>query len=366
MDGFNPVDNLILSEIAYVDFEGVLPEGAGQQSVELHQAAERYFQLHTVEEILARTTFVKKAPLLMKKAASTRRFARTRIGRYVNRFSKELDEQMAAMTFYLEDGTTYVAFRGTDNTIVGWKEDLMLSFLTETAGQRHAAQYLSELQQLSEIPLTCLIVGGHSKGGNLAVYASAFCDETIRKKIKAVYSNDGPGFLKEVTAKASYQEILPRVHSIIPEGSFFGLLLDSGYTHQIIKSSQVGILQHDALSWQVLGPWFEPAKDTSQSSAFMEKTVKNWLEGINLEERKAFVDALFEMLMSTGAQTLSGLKAGTPSGLKDLLKSFGSMDGADQKIIGSTILRLLRSGIDTLTERESGDKGTDLLPPKGA
>ena len=361
VDGFNEVDNLILSEIAYVDFEGVLPEGAGLVSVEMAQAAERYFQLHTEEEIRSRISFTKQAPFLFRKAAKCRRFSKARIGRYVNRISTELDEQMAAMTFYLEDGSTYVAFRGTDNTIVGWKEDLMLSFQEETAGQRHAVQYLSELQEMSEIPAARLITGGHSKGGNLAVYAAAFCREAVRNRISAIYSNDGPGFLEAVTSREEYRKILPLVHSIIPEGSFFGLLLDSGYTHRIIKSSQIGILQHDALSWQVCGPHFEQAEETSQASAFMEKTMNHWLEGINLQERRAFVDALFDMLTSTGAQTLGGLKAGTPAGWAEILKSFSTLEGADQKIIGSTLLNLIRSGINTFSQ-EITERNAKQLP----
>ena len=364
VDGFNEVDNLILSEIAYVDFEGVLPErAAGPQSVELTQASERYFQLHTEKEIRSRTTFTKQAPFLFRKAAQTRRFSKARIGRYINRFSRELDEQMAAMTFYLEDGTTYVAFRGTDNTMVGWKEDLMLSFREETAGQRHAVQYLSELQEVSDIPAARLITGGHSKGGNLAVYASAFCREAVRNRITQIYSNDGPGFLETVTSREEYQRVIPLVRSIIPEGSFFGLLLDSGYTHRIIKSSQTGIFQHDALSWQVCGPRLVEAGETTQISAFMEKTMNHWLEGINLQERRAFVDALFEMLSSTGAQTLGGLKEVTPAGWLDMLKSFGTMEGEDQKIFGNTILNLLRSGINTLSQ-EVSERSPRQQPPQ--
>ena len=133
VDGFNSVDNLILAMIAYTDFEGVLDEG---EILGITDASEKYFQLHTEDEVM--NTFFKMAPFVLKKAAETKRFGNIILENYVNIVDPECDEQFSAISYKRPDGTIYVAFRGTDNTLVGWREDFNLSFMSETAGQKRA------------------------------------------------------------------------------------------------------------------------------------------------------------------------------------------------------------------------------------
>ena len=356
-DPFNAVDNLILSEIAYTDLDGLIPGETSGGTVSLEEVSAAFFHLYSEEELAARKSFLRMMPFLMKKAAGTRRFRSMRIGRYVNRISQESEEQMAAMVFYPEEGLPYIAFRGTDNTIIGWKEDINLSFSAGTAGQQHAAAYLTD--RLREIP-TKVLVGGHSKGGNFAVYASAFCDPLLRPAIARVYSNDGPGFLEEIVNSGSYRAILPRVESIIPEGSVFGLLLNSGYPHTVVRSSEKGLFQHDGLSWQVLGKQFSTIPETSRISEFMEKTLQQWIGSFSLEERAAFSDALYDIMTSGGAGTLEDINRLTLAERLEMMHSFHRMDRQEKDTILTVFRQLLQSGVRTL--QSEADKAAAQKP----
>lgn len=346
VDPFNEVDNLVLSELSYVDLDGIVPTN-GEDLISLADACDAFFAAHTEEEILAQETFTRLSPFLMRKAAGSRRFGQTRLGRYVNVISDVEEEQMCALAFYLEDGTVYVAFRGTDATMVGWKEDFNLSFMSRTAGQLHGAAYLSENYALHEMPLR---IGGHSKGGNFAVYAAAFCDQRVKDHIIEVWSNDGPGFLDEVIASAQYQEILPKVRSIIPAYSVFGLLLSSGYDHLVVESSNKGIYQHDALSWQVLGNHFVKAQGLTNESQFLEKTIDTWIAGYDMQERENFINLMFELFSTSGAQTITEFNAERVKNYTTMLKAYQAMNSEDQKVVNSTFKALFKSGVDTLID----------------
>lgn len=345
VDPFNEVDSLILSELAYVRFDGVLNEGFDEICT-LAEASERFFELHGEEDLEKDDSFVRMMPLLMRRAAGTSRFRTMRLTGYVNVVSEEDDQQMAALTFLPDDGSVYVAFRGTDNSVVGWKEDFNLSFMTETPGQRSAAEYLKEAARLPGEPFR---VGGHSKGGNFAVFASSFCDAAVQERIDEVYTNDGPGFLPEVVEKDGYKRVLGRIRSIIPAGSIFGLLLRSGYSHEIVASSEKGIQQHDGMSWQVIRNGFVKVPETTRTSIFMEKTLDNWIRGIPMDERKAFVDAFFDLIDEAGIDTAAEFTGSMKKKL-EMLKSFPTLPEEEQKVIKSTLAELIKSGVGTLTD----------------
>ncbi len=192
-DSFNEVDNLVLAQLAYTDFDGCICEKGFTTFQEVY---EKYYQIHTKEEILERTSFIAKAPLLMDTMVNSVRFGNIRFKKYINIINGNRNEQMSAVQMWLPDGTVYVAYRGTDDTFIGWKEDLCFSYMEETEGQRQSLKYLNDCFRKTKLKLR---VGGHSKGGNFAIYASAFCDNKVQKQIIEIWSNDGPGFMSEVT-----------------------------------------------------------------------------------------------------------------------------------------------------------------------
>ncbi len=350
-DPFNEIDSLILCEISYADIDDIVPGDDSAETMPLSELSRLYFEKHTEKELTARRTLFKMTPFLMKKAAETRRFRDMQVGRFVNCVSVSAEEQMAAMMFYPEDALPYAAFRGTDDTIIGWKEDINLSFSAGTSGQHHAAEYLMERLCDTSGPIQ---VGGHSKGGNFAVFASAFCctseNSSNQDRIRCVYSNDGPGFLKEVTETPGYHAILSRIRGIIPESSIFGLLLNSGFSQKVVKSSEKGITQHDGMSWQILGNRFVTLPETSPASAFIQKTIQQWVDSFSLQDRAAFSDAIYDMLTAGGSGTLTDLSRESLTDRLDALRSYRKMDPEKKAIIRTVFRQLLESGYRTIQE----------------
>ena len=317
-DPFNEVDNLVLAELAYADFDGILSSGSVKTT--LREADRRYFETHSRESIKEDSGHLARAALLMDGMLSGKRFAGTKLTYYVDVVNADKDMQIAALTYLLPDGSAYIAFRGTDSTIVGWKEDFNMSYLPETAGQRSAVRYLNDAASRTRRPLR---VGGHSKGGNFAVYAAAFCDKKVQDRIISVYTNDGPGFRSEVMKSEEYRRIVPKVTSIVPDTSIIGMLLTSKAKNMIVGSSAAGIMQHDALTWQIERNRFVQA-EPSALGLFVKESQQKWLSNIDDESRESFVNTLFSVLEATGMDTFGEMKG---QKLKALERMFDSIKG---------------------------------------
>lgn len=322
-DPFNEVDNLVLSWMAYVHLDGILPSGVCNVSVTIGEAAERFFQIYDLEEKLKEYSLTRTSALLFHKLKDCPRFSDMRILNYVNHISVELQQQFSAMTIEIDKDLLYIAYRGTDDTIVGWREDFNMSFLPSVPSQIEAVEYLNtSVRDRAER----LILGGHSKGGNLALYAAMHCESTIKDKIIRVFNNDGPGFLSDVLQSKEYQEILPRVTTIVPESSIIGMLLGHEEEYEIVRSSQRGIMQHDAGTWEVERNGFVYLDSLSNSSKFLNKSFKEWVYHLDEEHRKMFVDGLFQMLEAAGAKTTGELYTLGFKNVSGALKVFNGMD----------------------------------------
>ena len=302
---FNDVDNLILSELVYTDFAGVVPDDGS--AVGLAEARARFFALHPRAEIEARIaasrSYTARAPFLMDAMAGGARFDGLRLCCYEAVTDKEAAAQFAAVTFLLPDGTAYVAFRGTDGTVVGWKEDFILGYRSGTEGQLRAVDYLARVGILTDLPLR---VGGHSKGGNLAVYAAAFAAPALQDRLLRVWSNDGPGFRDEVRQQPGYQRVQPKCVSIVPDTSVIGLLLDCDCLRRVVKSDAVGLVQHDGFSW-ACGPRDFLLAEQTRAGAYLEKTVDNWVATQDDATLRSLVDSVFTVLEATGEDTFHAM-----------------------------------------------------------
>ena len=337
---FNHVDNLLLSELIYTDFGGVVPNDG--TAVSLAEARERFFTLHTREEVEARTaySYTARAPLLMDAMLGGARFRDLRLCCYEAVTDPEAAAQFAAVTFLLPDGTAYVAFRGTDGTVVGWKEDLILSYRSNTAGQLHAVDYLTRVGALTDWPL---FVGGHSKGGNLAVYAAAHCAAALQDRLLRVWTNDGPGFREEVRAKAGYRRIQGKCVSIVPDTSVIGLLLESDCERRVVKSSAGGLAQHDGFSWECGPRDFVPA-ELSRTGAYLEKAVDNWVARQDEATLRSLVDSLFTVFEATGEETFHSMSTKKRRSAELMMAAFRALPKEKQwellaatgKIVAST------------------------------
>lgn len=351
VDPFNEVDNLVLSELIYASFDGIL--GNSLRGLSLKTADRKYFDVHSRDEAEKSNNHIVKAPLLMDGMLSGERFGTAKLIKYVDLIDADRDMQIAAVTYLLSDGTAYIAFRGTDSTVVGWKEDLNMSFLPVTEGQRRAVRYLNEVGAKIDRPLR---IGGHSKGGNFAVYAAAFCNKSIQRRILNVYTNDGPGFRDEIKESAEYKSILPKVISIVPDTSIIGMLLTSDVEHLVIKSNEKGIMQHDALTWQVERNRFLCAEQ-SQLGQFIERSQQDWLSKIDDESREYFVNTLFSVFESTGMDTFGEMKIKKLKAAERIFSSIKGMPTERQKDMLGILDELLQSGThiarDTLADKRN-------------
>ena len=336
-DPFNEVDNVILSQIAYARLDDLI---GLDEELSAEEAVERLFRRFSREEIIANHSIHKSAPILLEKIASSQRFQGLKLAHYCNVIDPGGDAQIAAVTIHLPD-FTYVAYRGTDETLAGWKEDFELSYSFQTKGQKAAVIYLNRVAPEAK---GRLYVGGHSKGGNFALYAASFCNPRIRKKIHTVFSNDGPGFRKEITECVGYRNVLGRVKSIIPESTLVSTLFHSDYGSRIVKSNVNGLAQHDVTTWQVLRNHFVEAEDRSVQSYQMDEAVNRWISELSDEDRRFFTDVTFELLESTGATTLNELAEQGITGALDVLKNARRLPKDKRKEFNGMIKLLFLAG----------------------
>ena len=338
----NPVDALIFSTLSYIQFEDIVPDNP-MQSISLAEAAAGLFSL---ADPVSRTR-VKKDLELLEAAAKSPRFDNIRMTFYRSILIPEEDTQFAAVTIFLEDGSAYIAFRGTDNTLTGWKEDFNMTFQSSIPAQRLALRYVQEFAAAHAVPIW---MGGHSKGGNLAVYAAAKCGEALQKRIVEVHNQDGPGFSEAMMSDPGYQNILPKLRSYVPQSSVIGMLLEHEEPYTIIKSSQIGLMQHDPYSWLIMGAGFLPVEELTADSRFLDRTFKNWLSQMSNEERSEFFDTVFELLGSTGAEYAGEIIR--PQNVRAYLKTLKTNEYM-RNILASELVRLISSARQSQSKSES-------------
>lgn len=307
---FNEVDNLILACFSYVNLDGISAV-TKQKGIGLKKLTKEFMKLHTMKELEADKSFIRLAPFMMMEMAKSVRFGKCVVRNYVNDIVTEAEQQFAAMEIVLEDGTSYVSFRGTDDTIIGWKEDFNLSTGVVPA-QKRAIEYL---QKISEHTDGMLRVGGHSKGGNLAIYGSVMC-KSAHEKILEIYSNDGPGFSREFQELPETKEMMPKIIRIIPEYSIIGTLLEHEKEPVIVASSSKGLLQHDGFSWEVQGPALVRRDSLNKTALRFIEILHKWIDGMDMEQKRLLIEDLFATLQASGYENLSEVQSG---GLKSLV-----------------------------------------------
>ncbi|MBQ4579956.1 MAG: DUF2974 domain-containing protein [Clostridia bacterium] len=306
----NDLDSLVFASLSYLTY----PAQSGL-------IRDLGVQLPPVDK--AQFAHVHECRALLSAAAMTQRFAGIRVQHPVAVTDQDRDMQFAAVTFDLPDGSHYVAFRGTDSTIVGWREDFTMAFESPVPAQSAAVKYLKEAALLTDGPL---ILGGHSKGGNLAVYAAAHVDPMLQSRIRAIYSFDGPGLDDATVASQGYIAIARRIRSFVPQQSVVGLLLTYHPEYTVVKSDGVSLLQHDSFTWQVLGTDFIAVTELDVSSQLVDQTVHAWLSRSTPDQRRVFVNTIFDILEATGANTVKELARDVPGHAPAILKALQKVD----------------------------------------
>jgi len=351
-DSFNEVDNLILSVLAYLQFDGIVPQESSRDSISLLKAAERFGKTMDKPSSIDRNPFFKQIPKLLSKAAQTTRYGDIQLSGYENQVDYKQSKQFSAVVFSINSKQHYIAFRGTDDTLIGWKEDLQMSFMDEVQAQKQAVTYMNRI--FSNLAGN-FYLGGHSKGGNLAVYAATHATENIRDRIIGIYNNDGPGFQTNIIQSEGYQNVLGKISTFIPKSSIVGMLLEHVGEYKVVGSSETGIMQHDAFSWEVKGAKFVYEKGLTKESLNLNSTVRAWLNQLSLEERAQFVDALFDIIQATGAKTVGELAKEKLVMANTMIKAYKNMDTLTQLHLKKTIKIFFEESQKTLKKSITAD-----------
>lgn len=329
---FNEADILCLNELGYFCFEDLDNTLDFSKELTLHDILMPY---EAGEKVFNHSFLVTKARVeLLKNVASSERFADLRLSAYVNDVDAEYERQFSAMVFSLPDIAHYqLVFRGTDDTLIGWKEDFKLAYVREIPAHRAAVTYLERYLASHPMPLT---VSGHSKGGNLALYAAAHVKEKWLPQIKQVYMLDAPGLQEKGLERAGYQAIRERVRVIRPEESIVGVMLYNDIAPVVVKSQASGIMQHALTTWQFDAETGQLilAEQPTDLSRNLEKTFKQWTDELSSQELKILFDTLFDTLMSSGIKSINDVTIDREFGAKlaTSIASFYSI-GTEKKLL---------------------------------
>ena len=260
---------------------------------------------------------------LLTAVAANPRFRTIRLLCFEQEIDYDTSTQFAALTYELAPGSYYIAFRGTDCTLIGWKEDMNLALSGPIHSQEKACQYL---QKIAKRFGGTYMVGGHSKGGNLAVYASAKCEKEIRQHITRVFSHDGPGFLPEELDDDGFREIRERICKTIPQSSLIGMIFEQECACQIIKSRERGVAQHNPFSWEITDGKLACQNELTANAKLAYTSINRWISHMAQEDREKFIHVIFEILEETGASSFHELGADLKTNIPIIAKKTASLD----------------------------------------
>ena len=334
---FNEVDNVIFSYLSYIDFRDLKEDWNG--FFDLRDLFRNFCEKNSLEEIETTGEFTERAPLLLKEMMEGGRFSATKVGYYAEDFDKDKVKQFAALVFLLPNGRNYISFRGTDKTITGWKEDFLMSCQSETAGAKEAVEYFNKIAPVLEGEL---ILGGHSKGGNFAMYAAAFCEAEYKERIVQVYNNDGPGFREEVIQTPEYQEILAKILTVAPQSSIIGQLLSNPAKQHVIHSTAKGILQHDAMTWEAEKDCLVTS-ELDELSEYTKTTLGSWLETMDDATRESLCTTAFSLIESTKSETFIEFSGNLMKNMETIWKEMGKLPEEKKKEIMNALSNLMES-----------------------
>ncbi len=313
------IDGMILARFAYVPFE-YFAQPLPKRFIPIRELAGPAM---ADEALRAEERWKLQDERLLPALAESRRFGPLEVGFQRSVLDEVLQTQFSAVTVRLDEDLYAVLYRGTDNTVIGWREDMNMSYLCPVPGQKMAVEYIN---RVADKIGGRLIVCGHSKGGNLAVYASAFCREDVQKRIDAVYNYDGPGFYDNILQMDGYKAICGRIHTFVPQFSVVGMLLGHPEEHTVVHSTQSGLQQHDVYSWEVLGPRFVALDAVTGGSLFVNGTIKDWTADMTPEQFESFVDAVFSVLDDTNMQTMHQMRENWFATGVSFVRSIAGMD----------------------------------------
>ena len=337
-DEINEIDKIILARFSYLPFKEIVLD-----------------RRDTIEDISNKMSDISLDKFIWKadkefiiKLGNTRRYKDLKVTDYREIIDLKAEKQFAAVTIWLPHRLKYISFRGTDMSLVGWKEDFNMSFMKDIPSQKEGVKYLNEVGKKY---FGKLMIGGHSKGGNIAIYSATFCEEKIKRKIIEIINADGPGFDNSIITTENYLKISKKINTYIPQSSIIGRLLEHEDDYDIIYSTQKGIMQHDLFSWQIEGTTLKRILKLTDESQFVNKVVRNWLQNTTPQQRENFVNIIYDVIISTDAKDFNDFGIDTFNKIKLAIKSYKNIEKDDRKEIEKMFKLFFESIINTIKDK---------------
>lgn len=336
---FSEIDALVLTELEYLPLEKVVPRDEnGENFVTMKEIAE-YMQEHKQELFDENPMMItEERHEVSQVIADAPRFQSLKFFGVVSEWDKDTTKQFAAVTVEVEPSVRLVVFRGTDETLIGWKEDFLMTYSPLVAAQTDAKEYLAKQASLWDGDL---MISGHSKGGNLAIYAAATQVEDVQLRIVDIFCFDSPGLYRSVLETKGYQNIVPLAMRYIPQDSLVGLMLESEVPYVIVKSNATGAMQHSAMTWEIEDGQFIKMEKLTKNSQLNDQTFKKWTESVSDEELELFWNVFFELLFSVGIDTVNDLYGQFMHYVQEFLKAAGDMDEEKRELLTRIALLLV-------------------------
>ena len=329
---FNEVDNAIFSSLVYVSFYGIV-SSSKRNKVTIRDASNKYFELHPykVKYVLA----VKNAVKLLKYIKDTKRYGDLYLYNYIYETNDE--QQFSALTIEINSRLVYISFEGTDHLVSGWKEDFMMTYMFPIPSQRKAIDYVNRNFIFTNKKI---ILGGHSKGGNLAMVAGMYANMFVRGKIDRIYNNDGPGLLKEYFESKEYERIKDRLVTIIPSYSVVGILLHHSTDYMVVRTLRKGPIAHELHTWAVSDKSFMRTELDGYSKA-LEKEIIRWLNNYTKVERERFVLAMFDILKRAKIESILEITENKRV-ILDLINESKELTNEDSKMLKDFVKMIVK------------------------
>lgn len=332
----NILDKVCINEIGYLTYEKWLTASDLKKPINLHDFAEGK-ELNPDYSFMVTKERVELAEAMVR----SRRFASLSLSNYRSVLDKEVEKQFAAMIFSLPELDYHqLVFRGTDDSVIGWKEDFQLTYSREIPAHRSAMTFLEDhLPNLSGR----ITVSGHSKGGNLALYSAVQSSTALREQIAELLLLDSPGLMKSLLEKPSYQELKAKMTVIRPQDSVVGVMLYWDRPAQLVAAEGIGFAQHNALTWEVdlVANDFVYEDQPTELSQRLEETFQEWIETLPNQELKQVCDLVFDTILDSGIESLDDIGIQALPQIGQMLQEFGNLSDKQKKVLQDGFNQLL-------------------------
>ena len=338
---FNEVDSMILARFSYLRFDKIKMtknETIESISKKMKDLDNKEFRYNGDKELI---TYL----------GQSIRFKDMKVTDFIEISDKKVEKQFGAITIHISDKELYISFIGTDSTINGWKEDLNMSFMDNVPCQISGKKYTEKIAKKYKDKK--IRIGGHSKGGNVAIYSAITAPKELQNRVIKVYNYDGPGFSKNIIKKYGNNRIINKIETYWPQDSIVGRILNHKEKTTVTYSLEKGIYQHDIYSWQIERDNLVKSEKNTETSEDFNKVGDDWLENTTAEQRKIFIDTLFEIFYSTDANTFGEISKSLSTNLTKILKKYKSISEEDKKIMTETFKVLAASYMNIVKEKET-------------